>query len=209
MASVGAPEITDYLCEECHDKFEAVKKYLDSVGISYDVDPRLVRGLDYYTNTAFEIQYPPLGAQSAVCGGGRYDGLVEEIGGPATPGIGFAIGLERLLLALEMQNLIPEPKEQKRVYIAALGSDAVAEGFKIQEELRAHDIEADMDLQGRSLKGQMKQSGKLKSQFTVIIGSNEMEEGNASVKDMDEGTQESIPFAEVADYIINKESNSK
>lgn len=209
MASVGAPEITDYLCEECHDKFEAVKKYLDSVGISYDVDPRLVRGLDYYTNTAFEIQYPPLGAQSAVCGGGRYDGLVEEIGGPATPGIGFAIGLERLLLALEMQNLIPEPKEQKRVYIAALGSDAVAEGFKIQEELRAHDIEADMDLQGRSLKGQMKQSGKLKSQFTVIIGSNEMEEGNASVKDMDEGTQESIPFVEVADYIINKESNSK
>ena len=117
-ASIGAPEITDYLCDDCHKKFEAVKHYLDGLGISYTVDPRLVRGLDYYTNTAFEIQYPPLGAQSAVCGGGRYDGLVEEIGGPSTPGIGFAIGLERLLLALEMQNLIPAPKAQKRVYIA-------------------------------------------------------------------------------------------
>ena len=171
-ASVGAPEITDYLCDDCHAKFEAVKHYLDGLGISYTVDPRLVRGLDYYTNTAFEIQYPPLGAQSAVCGGGRYDGLVEEIGGPSTPGIGFAIGLERLLLALEMQNLIPAPKSQKRVYIAALGEDAVAEGFKIQEELRGLGVLTDMDLQGRSLKGQMKQAGKLDSQFTVIIGSN-------------------------------------
>lgn len=207
-ASVGAPEITDYLCDDCHAKFEAVKHYLDGLGISYTVDPRLVRGLDYYTNTAFEIQYPPLGAQSAVCGGGRYDGLVEEIGGPSTPGIGFAIGLERLLLALEMQNLIPAPKSQKRVYIAALGEDAVAEGFKIQEELRGLGILTDMDLQGRSLKGQMKQAGKLDSQFTVIIGSNELEKGAAAVKNMADGTQEDIPFAEVAGYISKEEHHS-
>ena len=207
-ASVGAPEITDYLCDDCHAKFEAVKHYLDGLGISYTVDPRLVRGLDYYTNTAFEIQYPPLGAQSAVCGGGRYDGLVEEIGGPSTPGIGFAIGLERLLLALEMQNLIPAPKSQKRVYIAALGEDAVAEGFKIQEELRGLGVLTDMDLQGRSLKGQMKQAGKLDSQFTVIIGSNELEKGAAAVKNMADGTQEDIPFAEVACYISKEEHHS-
>lgn len=207
-ASVGAPEITDYLCDDCHAKFEAVKHYLDGLGISYTVDPRLVRGLDYYTNTAFEIQYPPLGAQSAVCGGGRYDGLVEEIGGPSTPGIGFAIGLERLLLALEMQNLIPAPKSQKRVYIAALGEDAVAEGFKIQEELRGLGVLTDMDLQGRSLKGQMKQAGKLDSQFTVIIGSNELEKGAAAVKNMADGTQEDIPFAEVASYISKEEHHS-
>lgn len=207
-ASVGAPEITDYLCVDCHAKFEAVKHYLDGLGISYTVDPRLVRGLDYYTNTAFEIQYPPLGAQSAVCGGGRYDGLVEEIGGPSTPGIGFAIGLERLLLALEMQNLIPAPKSQKRVYIAALGEDAVAEGFKIQEELRGLGVLTDMDLQGRSLKGQMKQAGKLDSQFTVIIGSNELEKGAAAVKNMADGTQEDIPFAEVAGYISKEEHHS-
>lgn len=207
-ASVGAPEITDYLCDDCHAKFEAVKHYLDGLGISYTVDPRLVRGLDYYTNTAFEIQYPPLGAQSAVCGGGRYDGLVEEIGGPSTPGIGFAIGLERFLLALEMQNLIPAPKSQKRVYIAALGEDAVAEGFKIQEELRGLGVLTDMDLQGRSLKGQMKQAGKLDSQFTVIIGSNELEKGAAAVKNMADGTQEDIPFAEVAGYISKEEHHS-
>lgn len=207
-ASVGAPEITDYLCDDCHAKFEAVKHYLDGLGISYTVDPRLVRGLDYYTNTAFEIQYPPLGAQSAVCGGGRYDGLVEEIGGPSTPGIGFAIGLERLLLALEMQNLIPAPKSQKRVYIAALGEDAVAEGFKIQEELRGLGVLTDMDLQGRSLKGQMKQAGKLDSQFTVIIGSNELEKGAAAVKNMADGTQEDIPFAEVAGCISKEEHHS-
>ena len=112
-----------------------------------------MRGLDYYTNTAFEIQYPPLGAQSAVCGGGRYDGLVEEVGGPSTPGIGFAIGLERLLLALEMQHLIPEPKADKHVYIAALGEEAQAEGVKIQFALRQDGVITDMDLQGRSLKG--------------------------------------------------------
>lgn len=207
-ASIGAPEITDYLCDDCHKKFEAVKHYLDGLGISYTVDPRLVRGLDYYTNTAFEIQYPPLGAQSAVCGGGRYDGLVEEIGGPSTPGIGFAIGLERLLLALEMQNLIPAPKAQKRVYIAALGEDAVAEGFKIQEELRGLGVLTDMDLQGRSLKGQMKQAGKLDSQFTVIIGSNELEKGAAAVKNMADGTQKDISFAEVAGYISKEEHHS-
>lgn len=207
-ASIGAPEITDYLCDDCHKKFEAVKHYLDGLGISYTVDPRLVRGLDYYTNTAFEIQYPPLGAQSAVCGGGRYDGLVEEIGGPSTPGIGFAIGLERLLLALEMQNLIPAPKAQKRVYIAVLGEDAVAEGFKIQEELRGLGVLTDMDLQGRSLKGQMKQAGKLDSQFTVIIGSNELEKGAAAVKNMADGTQKDIPFAEVAGYISKEEHHS-
>ena len=207
-ASVGAPEITDYLCEECHTKFEAVKHYLDALGISYSIDPRLVRGLDYYTNTAFEIQYPPLGAQSAVCGGGRYDGLVEEIGGPATPGIGFAIGLERLLLALEMQNLIPAEEPKKKVYIAALGEEAVAEGFKIQEELRSLGIVTDMDMQGRSLKGQMKQAGRLQAQFTVIIGSNELEKGTAAVKNMAEGTQEDVPFAEVALRIVDSDKKN-
>lgn len=204
-AAVGAPVITDYLCEDCHKKFEALKSYLTALGIPYTLDPKLVRGLDYYTNTAFEIQYTPLGAQSAVCGGGRYDGLVEEIGGPSTPGIGFAIGLERLLLALEMQNLIPEPKTAKKVYIAALGEEAAAEGVKIQAALRQDGVITDMDLQGRSLKGQMKQAGKIKADFTVIIGSNELESGKAMVKNMAEGSQEEIAFADVADYISNKE----
>lgn len=201
-ASEGAPIITDYLCEECRKKLESLESYLDALGIPYELDPSLVRGLDYYTNTAFEIQYTPLGAQSAVCGGGRYDGLVEEMGGPSTPGIGFAIGLERLLLALEMQGLIPQEKEKKRIYIAALGDQAEVMGVKIQQALREKGYTADMDLQGRSLKGQMKQSGKLKASFTVIIGNDEIESGQAVVKNMTEGKQENVPFAQVVDYVI-------
>lgn len=201
-ASEGAPIITDYLCEECQKKLESLESYLDALGIPYELDPSLVRGLDYYTNTAFEIQYTPLGAQSAVCGGGRYDGLVEEMGGPSTPGIGFAIGLERLLLALEMQGLIPQEKEKKRIYIAALGDQAEVMGVKIQQALREKGYTADMDLQGRSLKGQMKQSGKLKASFTVIIGNDEIESGQAVVKNMTEGKQENVPFDQVVDYVI-------
>ncbi len=200
-----APEITDYLCEECLEKYEALKKYLTALGIPYEEDPRLVRGLDYYTNTAFEIQYTPLGAQSAICGGGRYDGLVEEIGGPHTPSVGFAVGLERLLLALEMQHLIPEPVRTGHVYIAALGKDAMAAGMKIQQELRAKGISTDMDLQGKSLKGQMKQAGKSGAAVTVIIGEDELAKGEAVVKNMDAGTQENISFETVSSYIANGE----
>lgn len=201
-AAEGAPVITDYLCDSCRKKMDSLENYLDALGIPYELDPSLVRGLDYYTNTAFEIQYTPLGAQSAICGGGRYDGLVEEMGGPSTPGIGFAIGLERLLLALEMQDLIPQPEEKARVYIAALGDRAEVEGVKLQQALRQEGYMADMDLQGRSLKGQMKQSGKLKSSFTVIIGNDELESGSAVVKNMAEGTQENIPFEQVVNYIV-------
>lgn len=200
-----APEITDYLCDECREKYEALKKYLTALGIPYEEDPRLVRGLDYYTNTAFEIQYTPLGAQSAICGGGRYDGLVEEIGGPHTPSVGFAVGLERLLLALEMQHLIPESVQTGHVYIAALGKDAVAAGMKIQQELRAKGIPTDMDLQGKSLKGQMKQAGKSGASVTVIIGEDELAQGEAVVKNMDAGTQENISFETVSSYIANGE----
>lgn len=200
-ASAGAPTITDYLCDECEKKFEAVKRYLAALEIPYLVDSRLVRGLDYYTNTAFEIQYPPLGAQSAICGGGRYDGLVEDVGGPSTPGIGFAVGLERLLLALEMQKLIPEPANRKKVYIVTLGEDAVVEGIKIQQHLRDKGVIAEIDLQDRSIKGQMKQAGKNNAEYTVIIGANEMEKKEAAVKNMENGKQQDIPFLKVSDFI--------
>lgn len=206
LATENAPKITDYLCDECNEKFEALKNYLAALGIPFELDPRLVRGLDYYTNTAFEIQYTPLGAQSAICGGGRYDGLVEQVGGPSTPSIGFAIGLERLLLALEMQNLIPVASEKQHVYIAAIGQEAEKVGIQIQTELRNNDFLADMDLQNRSLKSQMKQAGKLNALFTVIIGSNEIESGKAVVKNMESGTQEEVPFDQVVNYIVTKKA---
>lgn len=202
----NAPVITNYLCEECHNKFEKVKSGLTALHISYVVDPGLVRGLDYYTNTAFEIQYPPLGAQSAICGGGRYDKLVEEMGGPDVPGIGFAVGLERLLLALEGQNLIPNCPQKSSVYIVALGEKAEIEGLKIQGELREKGVMTYMDLQEKSLKGQMKQAGKVQSIYAVIIGENEIEQGKATVKHMQTGEQNEISFSQVADYISQANS---
>ncbi len=200
-ASIGAPEITDYLCDDCHNKFEDVKKYLTSMGISYEVNPRLVRGLDYYTNTAFEIQYTPLGSQSAICGGGRYDGLVEEIGGPTTPGIGFAVGMERLLLALESKHLIPEPKETKHIYIAAIGKEAMNLGIRLQKELRDKEIRAEIDLQEKSLKGQMKYAGKTNASMTIIIGESELADGIVQIKDMNTGIQQKINIAQASSYI--------
>lgn len=204
-ASAGAPKITDYLCDECEKKFEAVKRYLAALGIPYSVDSRLVRGLDYYTNTAFEIQYPPLGAQSAICGGGRYDGLVEDVGGPSTPGIGFAVGLERLLLALEMQKLIPEPANRKKVYIVTLGEDAIVEGIKIQQHLRDKGVIAEIDLQDRSIKGQMKQAGKNNAEYTVIIGANEMEKKEAAVKTWKTESSRIFHFSK---YLISLQSRA-
>ena len=206
LLAKNAPVITNYLCEECHNKFEKVKSGLTALHISYVVDPGLVRGLDYYTNTAFEIQYPPLGAQSAICGGGRYDKLVEEMGGPDVPGIGFAVGLERLLLALEGQNLIPNCPQKSSVYIVALGEKAEIEGLKIQGELREKGVMTYMDLQEKSLKGQMKQAGKVQSIYAVIIGENEIEQGKATVKHMQTGEQSEISFSQVADYISRTNS---
>ena len=209
LLAKNAPVITNYLCEECHNKFEKVKSGLTALHISYVVDPGLVRGLDYYTNTAFEIQYPPLGAQSAICGGGRYDKLVEEMGGPDVPGIGFAVGLERLLLALEGQNLIPNCPQKSSVYIVALGEKAEIEGLKIQGELRKKGVMTYMDLQEKSLKGQMKQAGKVQSIYAVIIGENEIEQGKATVKHMQTGEQNEISFFQVADYISQENSINK
>lgn len=209
LLAKNAPVITNYLCEECHNKFEKVKSGLTALHISYVVDPGLVRGLDYYTNTAFEIQYPPLGAQSAICGGGRYDKLVEEMGGPDVPGIGFAVGLERLLLALEGQNLIPNCPQKSSVYIVALGEKAEIEGLKIQGELRGKGVMTYMDLQEKSLKGQMKQAGKAQSIYAVIIGENEIEQGKATVKHMQTGEQNEISFSQVADYISQENSINK
>lgn len=203
-ASEGAPKITDYLCDVCREKFDMVKTCLTALGIPFVENPRLVRGLDYYTNTAFEIQYSPLGAQSAVCGGGRYDGLVEEVGGPPTPGIGFAVGLERLILALDLQKLIPTPLPDKNVYIVAVENNAIYEALKIQASLRDAGIHAQLDYQGRSFKGQMKQAGKSNSVYTVIIGTDELLSGHASVKAMDTGEQTAVPFDRITAYIREK-----
>ena len=196
-----APKITDCLCEECAEHFAKLKELLTSAGISFTHDPRLVRGLDYYTKTAFEIKYPPLGAQSAVAGGGRYDGLIEEMGGNPTPAVGFATGLERLLLALESQNLLPEKNRSVDAYVVALGEAAQAEGFKLLNNLRQQGLSAAMDFAGRSMKAQMKQANKLGAKYSVILGEDEIAEGVVVLRSMEDSSQAKVPMNQVAEKI--------
>ena len=196
-----APKITDCLCEECAEHFAKLKELLTSAGISFTHDPRLVRGLDYYTKTAFEIKYPPLGAQSAVAGGGRYDGLIEEMGGNPTPAVGFATGLERLLLALESQNLLPEKNRSVDAYVVALGKKAQAEGFKLLNSLRQQGLSAAMDFAGRSMKAQMKQANKMGAKYSVILGEDEIAEGVVMLRSMEDSSQAKVPMNQVGEKI--------
>ena len=195
-----APKITDCLCEECQDHFHKVQHFLTEAGVEFELDARLVRGLDYYTKTAFEIKYPPLGAQSAVAGGGRYDGLIEEIGGNPTPAVGFATGLERVLLALEKQNLLPEMDTKTDAFVVALGEEAQGAAFKLLTKLRQAGLKAGMDYAGRSMKAQMKQANKANARFALIIGEDEVKEACVQLKDMEKSEQEKVSF----DNIIEK-----
>jgi histidyl-tRNA synthetase len=198
--SIGAPEITDCLCDECRDHFSRVQEYLRTAGISFQLDPRLVRGLDYYTKTAFEVKYAPLGAQSAVAGGGRYDGLVEEIGGSPTPAVGFAVGLERVLLALEQQQLLPALPDAVDVFVVALGENVQTAAFQLLMAMRSAGLSAQMDFAGRSMKAQMKQANKANARFVVILGEDEVREQAATLRNMQTSEQEKVTMKE----IINK-----
>ncbi len=188
-----APKITDCLCDECSDHFQKLQKHLAKAGVKFELDPRLVRGLDYYTKTAFEVKYPPLGAQSAVAGGGRYDGLIEEMGGNPTPAVGFATGLERVLLALEKQGLLPDKNRSVDVYVVALGEAAQEEAFKLVMDLRDAGFSAAVDYAGRSMKAQMKQANKLGAKFAAIMGDDELSEGVVMLRDMAGSEQEKVP----------------
>lgn len=196
--TVGVPEIHENLCDECHDHFEAVKNYLTAAGVNYNVNPRLVRGLDYYTKTAFEVQYAPLGSQSAVAGGGRYDGLVEELDGPHTPAVGFAMGMERLLLALEKQGLLPETKPEPSVFVVTLGEAAQVEGFRLVQTLRKSYVTAEMNGEGKSMKSQLKHADKNNAKYVIILGDDELARQEAIVRTMETGEQETVALADVA-----------
>lgn len=201
----GAPKITDSLCEECHDHFEMVKKLLDEAGVDYEVDSTLVRGLDYYTKTAYEVQYSPLGAQSAVGGGGRYDGLVEELGGPSTPGVGFAMGLERIILALEKQGLLKSEKEAIDVFAVVPDEGGTADAFKAVMTLREAGYSCDMNQIGRSMKAQMKQADRAGARFALIFGEEERSRGAVTVRNMADSSQEEIKRSEIVSYMKKAE----
>lgn len=189
-----APSILDYLNDESRTYFEQVQEYLTSMGIDYEVDQNLVRGLDYYNHTAFEImsEAEGFGAIATLAGGGRYNGLVEELGGPATPGIGFGMGLERLLMALEVENLeIPIDKSLDCFFVTA-GHNADIQAMKLMHKLRATGIQVDKDYQDRKLKSQFKAADRLKAKFVLVIGEDELEKQIVTVKDMNTGDQKEV-----------------
>lgn len=184
-ATKGAPSMLEYLCPCCSEHFDQTKKYLDLVGTAYSINERMVRGLDYYTRTTFEMVTTMLGSQSAVAAGGRYDGLISELGGPQLPGIGFAIGVERVALLLAEQDFSRRPD----LFIAAMGEEAHAEAFRLMTALQRKNVAVELDYEGKSLKSQMRRADKFKSRFTLIIGGDELSRGTAPLKDMDGGTQ--------------------
>ncbi len=198
-ALVNAPAITDYLCEECTKHFTAVKKALDSQGVDYVIDKRLVRGLDYYARTTFEIQTSSLGAQNSVAGGGRYDGLVKLLGGPEIPGIGFAIGFDRLV---EICSMDAKSMEQKPdVFIAPMGEKAAEFAFEWGSGLSLKGIRTEIELSGKSLKSMMKRANRLNSKYVLMVGENELEQGNLVLRNMETKQQADIPVDNVVESI--------
>jgi histidyl-tRNA synthetase len=192
-----APVVLDYICDDCRDHFESLKKYLGALGIDYVVNPQIVRGLDYYTRTVFEFVSQDEKTKGLVLGGGgRYDGLVEELGGAPTPACGFAMGLERLLIAME-ESGIPFPEAPKcNLSIVTAGESAVLKALELSADLRAQGYCVNIDTVGRSIKAQMKYANKINSEFTVVIGDNELETDVVQLKCMADGTQTEVSLSE-------------
>lgn len=196
-----APKMLDYLCDECKQDFEDLKSYLDATGIPYTVDSSIVRGLDYYTKTAFEFITTKIGAQGTVCGGGRYDHLIEEIGGPDMPGVGFGLGKERLLLLMDAcgHDFGAEPCPQ--LFLAWIGDEARSYAVSLLHELRSKGIRADIDTRERNLKGQMKYANKLGAAFTAVIGEDEVSSGEITLKNMKTSEQTKVRREDLADAL--------
>lgn len=197
----GAPMMVDFLCDDCKNAFEDLQKNLDALEIPYVINPKIVRGLDYYTKTAFEFVTNSLGAQGTVCGGGRYDNLVEEVGGPPIPGVGFGLGKERLLMLMEANGVeIPKPSDCD-IFIATMGEAAKLYGQKLLFNLRRNGIKSQIDDLQRNFKGQFKYADRLGAKYAVVIGDNELETGVATLKDMEKGEQSEVKFDDLIDEL--------
>ena len=190
--AAGAPTMLNFLCDDCAEHFEQVKSFLSAAGLEYTVNPTIVRGLDYYTRTVFEFVSTQIGAQGTVCGGGRYDGLIDEMGGQHTPSLGFGMGMERLLLLLQAQGIELPEDEPCELYVAGLGAAAQKEAFALVQRARGEGFSAECDLVGRSLKAQMKYANKIGAKSVLVLGDSELESGVANLKNMSTGEQTEI-----------------
>ncbi len=202
--AAGAPYITDYLCPDCAAHFQKVKSVLSAQGVEYRVNPRIVRGLDYYTRTVFEFVSDAIGAQGTVCGGGRYDGLVGELGGPEVPAIGFGAGIERLMLLMESTGAEYPEEPKPAIYIAGMDEESRAAAFKITMELRGRGISAETDHMNRSVKAQLKYADKLGAKFVAVIGESELASGEVNLKNMSLGTSERVKTGEIYKYLTKE-----
>ena len=192
-----APAMLDNLCPDCAEHFEKLKKYLEALGIAYEIDPRIVRGLDYYTKTVFEIITETPQGKLTVCGGGRYDGLVKELGGPDTPGMGFGMGIERMLMVQDLRGIAPAAPDLYDAFVVTLGDEARLEGVKLVRELRDAGFKADLDHAARSMKAQFKYANKLGVKKVVVLAGDELEKGVVKLRDMENSTEEEIARDEI------------
>ena len=200
----GAPKTVDFLCDECCEHFEKLKSILDACGVKYRLNPKLVRGLDYYSKTVFEFVSTNIGSQGTVLGGGRYDTLIENLGGPSVPAVGFGSGIERMLLLLENTGKTVPAEDPVGVYVAGLDEEGRKAAFALADALRRAGVSAEIDHAARSVKAQFKYAGKIGARFVVVIGSNELESGEYTVKDMSDSSSENVKAEEVAAYLKEK-----
>ncbi len=200
----GAPHMLDYLCEGCADHFEQLKQHLTAMGIAYEINPTIVRGLDYYSRTVFEFITDELGSQAAVCAGGRYDGLVEYMGGPSLPSLGFGMGLERVIALMDKQGCPLPPEQPCDLYIAPLDAASSVEANRLCANLRAEGFGAQTDLAGRGLKAQMKYADKLGAKFTLVLGEEERTSGKAVLKNMQSGEKKEIALSHLVEEVYNQ-----
>lgn len=197
-ATTEAPSVLDHLCQGCEEHFAAVKKHLNALDIPFVINPRMVRGLDYYVRTTFELVTDQLGSQNAVAAGGRYDGLVESLDGPALPGIGFAIGIERLVL---MKGVAKVSAQRPDIFFAAIGDEAAEKAFLLMSQLQRAGIRAEMDYMGKSLKAQMRRANKLAARYAIVLGEQELATGEADLKDMDQSSQQKVALDALIDLM--------
>lgn len=195
-----APKIIDYLCEDCSAHFKKLQELLTDCGVAYEINPFIVRGLDYYTKTVFEFVTTALGSQGTVCGGGRYDNLISQLGGTPTCGVGFGMGIERLLMLMEAENVIIPERENVKLYIATMGDAAYKKAFEIVSALRDKGVKAEVDHAGRGIKAQFKYADKIHAENVVTLGENELASGIAQIKHMADGSLKEVKINEISLY---------
>ena len=199
---VDAPKITDYLCDDCSAHFEKLKKFLEIAGIEYEVDPYIVRGLDYYTKTVFEFVTTALGSQGTVCGGGRYDDLIAQLGGEPTCGVGFGMGIERVLMLMEAQGVEIPTEDPVKIFIATMGEAAYEKAFGVVCALRDKGVKAELEHAGRGIKAQFKYADKIGAEYVATIGENELASGVCRVKKMSDGSQTEVKIDELKNFLL-------